>query len=334
VPIRRSSAREVDELIARLGGPNDVDRDAAIARLRVIGARAVPHLLEAAAGASARTRLGALQALDSVSDTRTAGVLLSLTSHSDSMTAAAAAAALRPLTPTGHDARIIAALIDLVLDTRRDPRVRTAALRSLHGLGDDTLKPVLERLAQERPLDPELEAAAAGRRTASSPPSSIRDDPSETRRLLATMAASTSIGELHRVMTGIRSREEEEADPIRRREWMTARAVAHHRLAERGSRVAVYDLRDTIASAREPLPVEFLSAVERIGDAECAAALVSAYAAAAAKDWWTDHLAAAFRTIVRRERLTRRSAALQRAARKWPRAIEELFARAPKARTV
>jgi hypothetical protein len=134
---------------------------------------------------------------------------------------------------------------------------------------------------------------------------------------------------------GTRAREGAVEDPARRAGWMTARAAVHLALAERDSRVALYDLRETIE--REPaVPVEMLSALERIGDASCLEPIAAAYVrsskpaggqapATAASSWWRQHLAGAFRTIAAREKLTERQAITKRIRSRWPDAALDLL---------
>ena len=66
----------------------------------------------------------------------------------------------------------------------------------------------------------------------------------------------------------MREREGVGAGGRRGDEWTTARAAAHVALAQRGSRLALYDLRESLERAA-PLPVEFLTALSLIGDASC-----------------------------------------------------------------
>jgi hypothetical protein len=98
---------------------------------------------------------------------------------------------------------------------------------------------------------------------------------------------------------------------------MGARAAAHLALAQRGSRVALYDLRETIESARDRLPVEFFAAVTAIGDASCLEPIASAYSRAS-DDWSRRHLADAFRAIVDREKMTKRHATAKKIEKRWP----------------
>jgi hypothetical protein len=118
---------------------------------------------------------------------------------------------------------------------------------------------------------------------------------------------------------------------------MTARAAAHQVLAARGSTVALYDLRETIESG-EPAPVELLAALDAIGDRTCLEPIAAAYARAGATapgrtrsgdtvapDWWRDHLAAVFRAIVAREKLSERHALARRIRARWPTAAASLL---------
>ena len=98
---------------------------------------------------------------------------------------------------------------------------------------------------------------------------------------------------------------------------MAARAAAHLALANRGSRLALYDLRESIESLRERIPVEFFAAVTAIGDASCLEPIATAYARAK-DDWSRRHLADAFRVIVDRENLTKRHALAKKIDKRSP----------------
>jgi hypothetical protein len=113
-----------------------------------------------------------------------------------------------------------------------------------------------------------------------------------------------------------RVRERERSESAGRGAWAATRAAAHVALAQRGSRIAIYDLRESLETANAPLPVEFLTALSLAGDASCLEAIAGAHARA--RDaWWRHHLADAFRTIAAREKLTRRHAVMKRIAKKW-----------------
>ena len=90
-----------------------------------------------------------------------------------------------------------------------------------------------------------------------------------------------------------------------------------------------------MSAASAPLPVEFLAALSTAGDVSCLEAVVAAYARATPSagstgpkgdQWWRDHLADAFKTIVKRERLTRRHALVKKIEKRWGSALEELWA--------
>jgi hypothetical protein len=145
--------------------------------------------------------------------------------------------------------------------------------------------------------------------------------------MLAEQGASAPLPALRRLVDLLRERETAETATSRRTEWQAARAAVHQALAARHSRLAVYDLRETLAAVPGPLPVGFIAALEAIGDASCVSEIAAAYIRArrAQDEWWTEHLALAFKAIVARERLTRRSAALKQVAARWPLASEELM---------
>ena len=94
-------------------------------------------------------------------------------------------------------------------------------------------------------------------------------------------------------------------------------AATHLALAQRNSRLALYDLRETIESTRERIPVEFYAAVTVIGDTSCLEALAIAHTRAK-DDWSRRQLADAFRAIVGREKLTRGHAVAKKIEKRWP----------------
>ena len=142
------------------------------------------------------------------------------------------------------------------------------------------------------------------------------------------MRAPRRLTDLQRVVDLVRGREQREADRARREEWRAVRGAVHQALAARNSRLALYDLRDSLLDA-DRLPVAFLAALEEIGDATCLEPLAAAYDASSRSGdtWWREHVATAFRAIVQREGLTRRHAAVKRAMARWPDAAADLMAR-------
>jgi hypothetical protein len=103
-----------------------------------------------------------------------------------------------------------------------------------------------------------------------------------------------------------------------REQWTAIRGLLHQQLAARGSRLAVYDLRETLETATAPLPVGFLAAAAAVGDVACLEPLANAWIAASDDKWWRDHLAEAFAAIVKREKVTRKHAAIKKILQKWP----------------
>ena len=101
------------------------------------------------------------------------------------------------------------------------------------------------------------------------------------------------------------------------------RGALHQALALRGSRVALYDLRETVEAAGTPLPASFLAALHVLGDASCLEPLAVAWrrprtrSRRSRRDGGTSS-APAFRAIVKREKLTKRNAAMKRVAGRWP----------------
>jgi hypothetical protein len=94
-------------------------------------------------------------------------------------------------------------------------------------------------------------------------------------------------------------------------------------LALRGSRVALYDLRETLEERSMRLPVSFLTALHALGDASCLEPLASAWDRAGSDrtadgQRWRQQLATAFRAITQRERITKRHAVMKRIAARWP----------------
>ena len=105
-----------------------------------------------------------------------------------------------------------------------------------------------------------------------------------------------------------------------------ARAAAHLILARRGSRIALYDLRETVEQANEPIVMDFLAALDAVGDPSCVEAVAKAYASTH-DNWWRGHLAHVFRAIVRREQLTFRRAAVKRLKQRNPIVFAQLWPR-------
>jgi CO/xanthine dehydrogenase Mo-binding subunit len=159
-----------------------------------------------------------------------------------------------------------------------------------------------------------LEAAADG---------TLPNDPDALKSAIARSATAVPLSMLHQIIERVRLHEGSVAQEVRVG-WMGARASTHLALAHRASRLALYDLRETIESSRERLPVEFVAAVTAIGDTSCLEPLATAYSRA--KDEWSRRqLADAFRAIVGREKITRRHAVAKKIEKRSPGVWEALL---------
>jgi hypothetical protein len=146
----------------------------------------------------------------------------------------------------------------------------------------------------------------------------LPDHPEVVAAVLREDGDRTSVTVLRRLVDQIRSREKA-ARPADQPRWAAVRGQVHQVLAVGGSRLALYDLKETLETAEAPLPVGFLAAVTSVGDVSCLEPLATAWAAAGPDDrWWREHLSDAFRAIVKRERLTRRHPALKKILDKLP----------------
>ncbi len=318
-------------LIRDLGSNREVTRDAAVARLTVIGARAIDRLTRVAddARAGPPARQGALRALEAIGDPRAIDAGLRAAGDADEGVAMAGIGVARALLQTRRSADVVDHLTRLALDRARPRATRSAAIRALGDLRTSTVAPLLDSLSR----DPDASVAAlASSLKASSGPweidRALPDDPAVVRRALAQVSRArpaVPLTALHTLLQRLREREASEP-ASRRAEWTAARGAAHAALAARGSRIALYDLREALP-ATEPLPAEFLTALADIGDETCLEGLAAAYAKARAKrgnDWWRNTLADAFRAIVGREKITRRNAVMKKIEKRWPSAMAGL----------
>lgn len=334
MPIKASSARQIQKLIADLSADRDVVREAAVARLGIAGSRAVDALLiELDASSSSTVRAGVLRALEAIGDPRALDRILAGIDTPDRTVASAAISAARVFLSGKRGALAVDRLTRTVLDRSRDDVVRIAALRALGDLKSSTLAPLLEALERD-PSDALRAALRFDPLThpvdviANAAEQDLPDEPDDLANALADAGARAALSHLLKVIERVRDREQLEPE-ARRQQWTRVRGRAHVALAGRGSRVALYDLRESFETATSPLPVEFLAALQAIGDASCLQATAAAYAHAGAagitgEDWWRDRLADVFRALVAREHLTRRHAVMKKLAKRWGPTLDEL----------
>jgi hypothetical protein len=336
VAIRASSSRQIDALIGDLGAASAVTRETAIARLTLLGARAVERLIAIAAdGGDSETRIGAWRTLEAIGDARALPPALAALARRDLEPAVAAAAArvAGQHVRGAHGAAAVDRLAEVLLDRSRHETVRLAALRGLRDLDRSTIAPILTSLIDDANQTIRTEASVgrpAAPRDDDDPAAMIvnaaegilADDAPTLRDALKRSESSVTPMLLHKLIDRMREREGSEPTEVRD-QWRLTRAAAHVALAQRGSRVALYDLRESLEATTTPLPVEFLTALTLVGDASCVEAIAAAYTKA--KDaWWRKKLAAVFRDVVAREKLTRRHAALKRIEKRWPGVLDKI----------
>lgn len=328
----------VETLLADLDAARQVDRETAAARLTILGPRVVERLialLDSPASPAARTAV--LNTLAVIGDTRAVKPALHATSDANEDVAVAAVTAVRAFLGTVLGADVVDRLTATALDRSRSDAIRVATVAALGGLNPTILAPLRAALRDD-PSEAVRRAAAIPPSTSSSqdrdPIEELEDadqDPEALRRLIPIVTATAPLTTLLAALE--RARERGVANGDAREAWMAVRGAAHVALARRGSRLAVYDLREAIEGARAPLPADFMAAVAAVGDQSCLEPLASAYRRAGpggktsradARDaWWRDQLADAFRAIVRRQRLTRRHATLRKIERSL---LDELWA--------
>jgi len=340
MPIKPPAGAEIRDLIAALGAEDTVSRESAVARLTVIGARASEPLLRAYRSADARLKAGILRAFEAMADPRAlAPARDALNGDAGELHGAAAGVLRALLSSSRRDAASgsLDALVAAAVDAARPAAVRIAALDALRDAPRDVVEPVKRKLALDP--DPEIRArvSASAQRGAAAEAVDVWADaldgrlPSSAdalRRAVTERRSTARLTDLQRLVDRIRTHERKEVDPARREQWRVVRGAIHQALAARNSRLALYDLRDSLLEP-ERLPIAFLAAIEEIGDSSCVEMLAAAYDASSRSGdtWWREHLASAFRAIVQREGLTRRHAAIKRALSRWPDATAELMGR-------
>jgi HEAT repeat protein len=336
VAIKASSSKQIDALMADLAAANAVTREAAIARLTVTGARGVERVaaLALSPSSSGAARVAAFRTLEGIGDPRALEPALQAIADADPDVATAAIAVARIFVRSARGAAAVDRLTAVTLDRRQPEAVRLAGLRALRDLDAATVAPVLASLADDPNVAVRTAAAQPARRPIDIDPlevlaraaeEALPDDPDTVRQAIARAGGLAPLPHLLRIVERAREREGSGLRGRRSDEWATARAAAHVALAQRGSRIAVYDLRESLERARAPLPVAFLTALSLIGDASCLEAIAAAHARTR-DTWWRDHLADAFRVIAAREKITRRHAVIKKIERKWKGGLEELWA--------
>jgi hypothetical protein len=194
-------------------------------------------------------------------------------------------------------------------------------MRALQSDASEVLRALSEPAAAAR-----LGPGDAAKLLAAAVDGTLPADPNAVRTALIRAGNRLPLGVLQRLVDRVSARERAE-DPAIRGEWTAVRGAIHAALASRGSRIVLYDLRETIELAKEPLTDDFLSAAGAIGDASCLEAIAAAFSRAGTTDSsaaWRRRLREAFRRIAAREKITRRHAVLKKIDRRWPGTLDAL----------
>jgi hypothetical protein len=291
----------IDRLIADLRSSDSIHRDAAVARLRILGSRALPRLVDVVASdAPALVRALALDALEGISDVRVIDVAFDALRDGDVDVVIAALGVLRAWVAEETGTRLLDAITAMTVDRARDARVRVAALAALSELPEHLVRPIREQAPPPESAGPSL------------------DDPVAVREWIQAYGSSATLSTLHALVTRTREREHAESSSRLRSEWLNARGQAHHALARRESLVALYDLRETFEAATRALPQSFVSSTAAIGDASCLEPLARAWSASPKDLTWRHQLETTAATIMRRARLSGRSAIVKKLRTNFP----------------
>ena len=297
----RRATGDIDRLIADLQSSDSIRRDAAVARLRILGNRALPRLFDlVAAHESAAVRALALDTLEGLDDVRAIDVAFEALRDGNIEVVIAALGVLRRWVAEETGTRLLDAITAITVDRSRDARVRVAALAALSELPEHLVRPIRDQAPPPESAGPSL------------------DDPVQVREWIQAYGAGATLSTLHELITRTREREHAESSSRLRSEWLQARGRAHQALAKRDSLVALYDLRETFEAATGALPQSFLSTAAAIGDASCLEPLARAWATAGKDLDWNHQLSTTAAAIMRREKLTGRSAAVKKLRANFP----------------
>jgi len=292
-------ASEADRLIADLQSVEAVRRDAAVARLRVLGARALPHLAKfIASSADASARALAIGALDGIADPHAVEISLKALDTSDVETTVAALGVLRNWVAQETGTRLLETITAIAVDRARDARVRVAAIDALSDLPDDLVGPIRAQGPPPEDTGPPLDDAAAA------------------REWIEAHGRHATLARLHDAIKAFRDAESRAETSRGRAEWARARGAAHRILADRGSRIALYDARETLIGTTGSLPPGFVEAIGRLGDASCLEPLARAWSISRDANWRAQ-LSDAAQQIVTRAKLGRRNAVVKGLRAGW-----------------
>ncbi|MEO8070354.1 MAG: hypothetical protein ABI652_03060, partial [Acidobacteriota bacterium] len=208
--IRSSSTGDVERLIGQLGIAHDVEREAAVARLRVFGGRALERVLTLTAPDTAwPAREAALRVLEGSDDAGVRAAALGSVHDADERIATAAVAVLRPWIARDDGLDILEIVTGIATDRQRPDAVRLAALDLLSDL-------------------PRREARALIQQVSSEIAARTPQDDAESARAWILDNPEAPLSELHACVAQAREGEHEAgADTVRGQDWLVTRAAAH-----------------------------------------------------------------------------------------------------------
>ena len=335
----------LDELLA---SDDPVAVEAAIARLAIIGRPALRQLLQRIGDADVPHQPRLLRVLERMGDPGALPTIRPLMAHGAADVASAAVDAMGALLDA-REAAIAAAALDALtatlLDTSRADAVRLRAFEAIAGATDrsgtyeaDVVAPLRATLRRDSSAavrkamsDDDVDGAETA--AASEPAGEARleafatgaltIDPEDLRRVIGSHGGAVPLTMLHRIIERVRAHEASVA-PGQVEAWRVARATAHLGLAARGSRLAIYDLRETLEALGAQTPVGMLSALQQVGDSSVLDVVADAWQATS-DAWFRGQLVTIFRAVVERERMTRRHAAVKKLAARAPDALAALW---------
>lgn len=332
--IKPSAAAEIGALVGTLATADPVKRESAIARLAVIGPRAIDRLLTAynTTTTDDETRVAILRVFEAVADPRALPIIRQALAQSPEL-AGAGVAVLRGLLDSGSNQTATEALdllVALVADPRADRALRLAALDALREMPAGVHARLATALASDpdpviraRTEAPGDERASAQVEWQEALATGVGRDPVALLAAARLHAHAAALGDLHKMIDEMRERERESASAAQRASWRELRGHLHQVLAARGSTVALSDLRETFEDADAALPGTFVTALQAIGDDASLESIAATYARIDDQRLRVQ-LAAAWAAIVQREKITVRHTTMKRLATRWPEAVRAL----------
>lgn len=334
----------LDELLA---SQDPVAVEAAIARLAIIGRPALRQVIQRVSVADENHQPRLLRVLERIGDPSGLATIRPLMAADAQDVAVAAVDAMGALLDA-RDAAVATAALDALtatlLDTARADAVRLRAFDAIASAPDRTptydaevIAPLRAQL--KRDSSPAVRDAAGvalpgspspAEESAPSPEAQLETmagelpaEPEPLRLLLAALGATAPLTLLHRVIERVRTHEAT-LEPAEAEAWRVVRATAHLALAARGSRLAVYDLREAVELLNAQTPVGMLSALQQVGDASVIEVIADAWQASS-DTWFRGQLVTIFRAVVERERITKRHAGAKKLAARLPEASAAMW---------